>query len=52
MKKLLLILFVLFLLASCGPHRMSCGARGICKAPEKQIVPQSKINHNTPIVKI
>ena len=40
-EKFLLILLALFLLASCGPHRMSCGARGICKASEKQIAPQS-----------
>ena len=43
MKKLLLIAFVLSFLASCGPHRMSCGARGICNASEKQILDQSKI---------
>jgi len=52
MKKLFLIAFAFFLLASCGPHRMSCGARGICNASEKQISPQSTINHNPEIVKI
>jgi hypothetical protein len=52
MKKLLLIVIVLSFLASCGPHRMSCGARGICDTSEKQIVPQSKINHNSQIEKI
>nr|WP_315147462.1 hypothetical protein [uncultured Flavobacterium sp.] len=35
MKKLLLIVFVLSLLSSCGPHRMSCGARGICESNTK-----------------
>jgi hypothetical protein len=52
MKKLFLIVFVVSILASCGPHRMSCGARGICKSSEKQILPQAKISHNTQIVKI
>jgi hypothetical protein len=52
MKKLLLILFALFLLASCGPHRMSCGARGICDTSEKQILHQPKISHNSQIEKI
>jgi hypothetical protein len=37
MKNTLYILLALFALSSCGPHRMSCGARGICKSPEKQI---------------
>jgi hypothetical protein len=36
MKNTLYILIALFILNSCGPHRMSCGARGICKSPEKQ----------------
>ncbi|MFV8321408.1 hypothetical protein [Flavobacterium sp. LB3P21] len=36
MKNTFYILITLFLLGSCGPHRMSCGARGICKSPEKQ----------------
>jgi hypothetical protein len=36
MKNTLYILITLFVLSSCGPHRMSCGARGICKSPEKQ----------------
>nr|WP_315206533.1 hypothetical protein [uncultured Flavobacterium sp.] len=36
MKNTLYILITLFFLSSCGPHRMSCGARGICKSPEKQ----------------
>ncbi|WP_281275279.1 hypothetical protein [Flavobacterium cellulosilyticum] len=35
MKKLLLIMFLLSVLASCGPHRMSCGARGICNSLSK-----------------
>ncbi|SDX37952.1 hypothetical protein [Flavobacterium degerlachei] len=38
MRKILPLLFTIFLLASCGPHRMRCGARGICKAPEKQLI--------------
>jgi hypothetical protein len=36
MKNTFYILIALFILSSCGPHRMSCGARGICKSPEKQ----------------
>jgi hypothetical protein len=52
MKKLFLIVFVIFILASCGPHRMSCGARGICKVSGKQIKPESKIYHNSHIVNI
>jgi len=36
MKNTFYILIALFVLSSCGPHRMSCGARGICKSPEKQ----------------
>lgn len=37
MKKLLLIVLVFSFLASCGPHRMSCGARGICESNKKII---------------
>ncbi len=51
MKKLLLLVIVLPFLVSCGPHRMSCGARGICEVSIKKIVPKSKINHNSQIVK-
>ncbi|MDI5948914.1 hypothetical protein [Flavobacterium yafengii] len=36
MKNTFYILITLFFLSSCGPHRMRCGARGICKSPEKQ----------------
>ncbi|MBX9806845.1 MAG: hypothetical protein K2X95_03500 [Flavobacteriaceae bacterium] len=52
MKKLLLIVIVLSFFASCGPHRMSCGARGICDTSEKQILHQPKISHNSQIEKI
>ena len=45
-------MYVISFLASCGPHRMSCGARGICKATGKQIKPEFKINHNSQIVNI
>ncbi|WP_310558652.1 hypothetical protein [Flavobacterium sp.] len=41
MKKLLLMLFSLSLLASCAPHRMSCGARGICESNTKVVVGNS-----------
>ncbi|MFT3793466.1 lipoprotein [Flavobacterium sp.] len=33
MKKIFFLLLSLTLLASCGPHRMKCGARGICDKP-------------------
>ncbi len=33
MRKKLFLLVVLVVLASCGPHRMKCGARGICEKP-------------------
>ncbi|MFV8368350.1 hypothetical protein [Flavobacterium sp. LB2R40] len=36
MKNTFYILITLFLFSSCGTHRMRCGARGICKSPEKQ----------------
>ncbi|MFV8335460.1 hypothetical protein ACNQF7_05150 [Flavobacterium sp. RSP29] len=36
MKNTLYILIALYVLSSCGPHRMSCGARGICENSEKQ----------------
>jgi hypothetical protein len=36
MKNTIYILITLVLLSSCGPHRMGCGARGICKSSEKQ----------------
>ncbi|MEO8517111.1 MAG: hypothetical protein ABI426_10215 [Flavobacterium sp.] len=32
MKKLLLSLLLFSFLVSCGPHRMGCGARGICNS--------------------
>ncbi|MEM8521955.1 hypothetical protein [Flavobacterium sp. PL12] len=31
MKRILYIFALLILLVSCGPKRMGCGARGICK---------------------
>jgi hypothetical protein len=52
MKKQLSIVIVILFLASCGPHRMSCGPRGICKVSGEQIIPQSKINHSKSTVKI
>jgi hypothetical protein len=30
-KKLLYLFLAVILFASCGPHRMKCGARGICE---------------------
>jgi hypothetical protein len=36
MIKTLPLLFAVLMLASCGPHKMGCGARGICETPEKQ----------------
>nr|WP_315213861.1 hypothetical protein [uncultured Flavobacterium sp.] len=32
MKTIFYSLVVLFFISSCGPHRMGCGARGICKS--------------------
>ena len=29
------MLSILVFLCSCGPKRMGCGARGICKSPQK-----------------
>jgi hypothetical protein len=52
MKKFILIAFLIVFLASCGPHRMSCGARGICNASGKQMLDHSKNNHDKQIVKI
>jgi hypothetical protein len=43
MIKILLLLFTIFMLASCGPHRMGCGARGICKTTEKQALEKPEI---------
>lgn len=37
MKKLVLTSLLLLFLTSCGPHRMSCGARGICNNNPKVI---------------
>jgi len=37
MKKTFLIVFALLFLISCGPHRMRCGARGICETNVKII---------------
>jgi hypothetical protein len=31
MKRILYLIIALVMLASCGPHRMGCGARGICE---------------------
>jgi hypothetical protein len=36
MKNTIYIVITIVLLSSCGPHRMRCGARGICKSSEKQ----------------
>jgi hypothetical protein len=52
MKKFFLIVFTIIFLASCGPHRMSCGARGICNASEKLIIDQSKIKQDKQTIKI
>jgi hypothetical protein len=52
MKKLFLIALTITFLISCGPHRMSCGARGICNSSEKLILDQSKIKHDKQIIKI
>ncbi|HMK06417.1 MAG TPA: hypothetical protein VK476_02740 [Flavobacterium sp.] len=35
MKRILLILLTVCFLTSCGPHRMKCGARGICDTEAK-----------------
>jgi hypothetical protein len=34
MKNSFYILITIILLGSCGPKRMGCGARGICKASQ------------------
>ncbi len=35
MRKLILILIGIFLLASCGPKRLGCGPKRLCDASEK-----------------
>ncbi|WP_414654579.1 MULTISPECIES: lipoprotein [unclassified Flavobacterium] len=52
MKKIISIFFLIVFLTSCGPHRMGCGARGICKTSERQILNYYKINNDTQTVKI
>jgi hypothetical protein len=47
MRKILPLLLVFSMLVSCGPHRMGCGARGICENPAKQAL--EKIEKTTPI---
>ena len=55
-KIFLTLLFVTFLF-SCGPKRMSCGARGICETSKKKSKQTSKFTpasyqyvcHDTPI---
>ncbi|WP_156129419.1 hypothetical protein [Flavobacterium sp. AED] len=42
MKNTFYILITILFLSSCGPHRMRCGARGICKSPEKQTLVKSE----------
>ncbi|MFV5688650.1 hypothetical protein ACM55M_08520 [Flavobacterium sp. ZT3R25] len=42
MKNIFYILITVIFLCSCGPHRMRCGARGICKSPEKQTLEKPK----------
>ena len=36
MKKLLFIVIVIFSV-SCGPHRMSCGPKGICNTTSAEM---------------
>jgi|GEM_PF-2788654 len=36
-KRLLYLFIAVAVLASCGPHRMKCGARGICEKPKSDI---------------
>jgi hypothetical protein len=38
MKNSFCIALIIVFLNSCGPHRMGCGAKGICESPEKQIL--------------
>jgi hypothetical protein len=35
-KKLLYLFVAVAILASCGPHRMKCGARGICEKQKSE----------------
>ncbi|MFE3846526.1 hypothetical protein ACFX5D_00895 [Flavobacterium sp. LB3P45] len=48
MKNTFYILITLVFLYSCGPHRMRCGAKGICKSPEKKTL---EIPEKTPTIK-
>ena len=36
MRKIIVLLIVFFM-ASCGPHRMRCGPKGICKTQQNQL---------------
>ena len=43
MKKIILIVFLVFFLVSCGPRRMGCGPRS-CSVSAKQIFDQTRKN--------
>ena len=42
MKKIILILVGIFLLASCGPKRLGCGPKRLCDSTEKINVVKSQ----------
>jgi hypothetical protein len=52
MKKFIILVFLTSFLLSCGPKRMGCGARGICKTSEVNIKHFSKENGNLQMAKI
>lgn len=49
MKKLLLIVLAITFLVSCGPHRMGCGARGICSSQTKlELTKKAEMSNKKP----
>ncbi len=51
MKKTLSLLLLTTFLLSCGPKRMGCGARGICKTSQIKIKNLSEENNSLKIEK-
>jgi hypothetical protein len=52
MKKLMILAFMTNFLLSCGPKKMGCGARGICKTSQIKIISLSEKSSILQIEKI